>query len=290
MASQEVLRLQKKIHKQLHRFELFALLDLLEYMGYENHEILFKCNFSMVSEAHFVHSIEFVNHPRDRVVINVNYGLLTGQSPLPSYFFKMIDTAYVEEDPFVDFLDFFNHFIVRNYVMSLRPERDLQLYPDWLGTKRCYLDMASISSTTTLKWLFDTIFPELDVSVSYSRLVENLTIDTITMGHTVLGSSAVFGSRSNIPVTGYQVTIYCEEEFRKSGQAWARVIENRLDNLVFPLLKDSEIYLRIYQIIRSQKSEATLGPSSYLGYDKIPGGRKQQRRIVLFEGRVEKKT
>jgi hypothetical protein len=282
------LELQKSIKARIGQLDLFALLDLLEYMGYERDEVLFKSHFTHASPSSLLHSVDFRVSPRIQVIVTVNMGLLSPDSPLPTYFFRMLESGTLEEDSFIDFIDFFNHEVIHSAVMSLAPERDQRLYPDWNNTKACYLSMTGLRSNATLHWLFQKVFPELEIEIGNTELQETIVSDTITLGATPLGSSAVFGSQTSVPSSAFVITLACDEEMHSSGRAWARVIEERLDLMIFEVLADAEIYLSLFQVIRAQTGGAKLTHESYLGYDKLPGGREQQRRIRLFEGRVRR--
>lgn len=282
--------LRTAIRRRIADFDLFALLDLLEFMGYESEEIVFRGHATQVSPPALLHDIEFHTSPGERVVISINFGLLAADSPLPSYFLHVLEQTDVDEDLYIQFLDYFNHQLIRNYIMSRAPERELTVYPDWSRTKSCYLAMSGLKSTATLHWMFVSVFPELGVVVEKARLNEDLTVDTIQIGPPyVLGSAAVLGSRSRVTVLGFDVTLFSEEEFISTGRAWAREIEDRLSHTIFAVLADAEIELRVFLTITSQRGGAKLGPESYLGYDKIPGAEDQARRICLFSGEVPRR-
>jgi predicted component of type VI protein secretion system len=279
--------LRSQIQEEIAQFTLLALLDLLENMGYEQKEIMFRGHNTQVSQSSFLNSIEFFSRPKDCVVVTVNMGLLSANSPLPSYFLLMLERADIDEQLYVDFLDYFNHQLVLNYIMSQAPTRELTIYPDWENTKSCYLAMAGLKSTSTLHWLFKKIFPELDIEVKKAPFNEELTVDTVQVGTPYkLGSAAVFGSRSTVVVMGFEAILYTEEEFLYPGRAWAREIEDRLLNIIFGVFAGAEINLRVFLVITSQQGGARLGSESYLGYDKIVGGENQLRQICLFSGEV----
>jgi predicted component of type VI protein secretion system len=278
---------RERICAEIAQFNILALLDLLEHMGYERHEILFRGHASQVSQSAFLHAIEFVSRPRDLVIVTVNMGLLSANSPLPSYFLLMMERADMEEQLFLSFMDYFNHQLVTNYIMSLAPTRELTVYSDWTKTKSNYLAMKGLKSTSTLHWLFQQIFPELDVEVKKTPLNEELTLETIEIGPPYkLGSAAVFGSRCQVSVMGVAVTLYTEDEFFYPGRGWAREIEDRLFKIVFEVFAGAEVKLRVFLVITSQQGGARLGAESYLGYDKIIGGDDPMRRICLFSGEV----
>ena len=90
--------LRTAIRRRIADFDLFALLDLLEFMGYESEEIVFRGHATQVSPPALLHDIEFHTSPGERVVISINFGLLAADSPLPSYFLHVLEQTDVDED------------------------------------------------------------------------------------------------------------------------------------------------------------------------------------------------
>jgi len=59
---------------------------------------------------------------------------------------------------------------------------------------------------------------------------------------------------------------------------------NAIYRSIFPLLKSVGIDLEIALVILLQRSWARLHDESYLGYDRIQGGKAEFRRIRIFQG------
>lgn len=278
--------LEAKISARLPQMDVFALLDLLELLGYEPGEVWFKSHPSQTSQSGLLQSIEFLARPRPLVIITVNYGLLGANSPLPSYFMKLMESDAMQEERYFDFMDYFNHRLILNHIQSLAPHRDLSLYSSWENTKAWYLSLMGLKSVSTLHWLLQRLFPELELEVEKSCFREDLSVDTVTMGVYRLGTAAALGSRAQVPITGFDVTLYCDEEERYPGRPWVREIGERLRTNVFRVLAGSEINLRVFVVIRSQRSTAQISYGGYLGYDQLPGGDGVARRILIFQGAV----
>ena len=277
---------QKNIAQKIHQFDLISLLQLLEFLGYQTEEIQFKSHHSSSSQPSLIHQIEFNNEPSRMVVITLNLGLLSVQTPLPSYFFKKLDAGYIDTKSFVEFIGYFNHFLIRNYLLNIYPETNRALFPDWELTKRRYLQMLDLKSCSTLHWLFELVFPELGVQAEKVALNRQLRTTHLKLGETILGTDAIFGEKSGVPVSGRRITLFSEFESTDPGEPWPREIKQRLDNLIFPILRSVGMDLEILLVIRMQKTWAKLKTDSYLGYDKIRGGEESYRRIRIFTGRL----
>jgi len=281
--------LERNISKKIHEFDLISLLQLLEFLGYQPEEIQFKSHFSSSSQPSLIHQIEFNNEPSRMVVITLNLGLLSAQTPLPSYFFKKVDAGYIDTKSFVDFIGYFNHFLIRNYLLNIYPEKNRALFPDAELTKRRYLEMLDLKSCSTLHWLFELVFPELGVQAEKVALNRQLRTTHLKLGETILGTDAIFGEKTGVPVSGRRITLFSEFESTDPGEPWPREIKQRLDNLIFPILRSVGMDLEIILVIRTQKTWAKLKSDSYLGYDKIRGGEESYRRIRIFTGRLRER-
>ena len=167
--------------------------------------------------------------PRKRVTIYVNFGLLSSQSPLPSYFFKQLDSGHIDNDSFEDFLAYFDHQIIKDYLLSLYPELNQKLFQDWGETKNHYLSLIDLRAPSSLKWLFDLVFPELEVKAEKAVLGRGLTNEPIVLGITKIGSDAVFGRQTKVPVHGVRVTLFSQEEQYAPSLPWPKEIKKRLE-------------------------------------------------------------
>ncbi len=255
-------------------------------MGYRTEEILFHSHFSSVSPATLLESIEFRRAPVRQVIITANTGLLSATTPLPSYFMKMLDTGNMDEKAFVDFLGFFDHKLLQNYWHTIYPELDTALYPDWERTKRAYLRLTGIYSLTTIHHLFHLTFPELGVWVKKTSHTRRLRGDGTRLGETILGGYHILGSEAILRHRGVMVTLYCDEEYSDERIPWADKIVKRLHTVLFPVLREAEVDIKVILVIRSQKGWIQLQQKSYLGMEKIRGGEENNRIVVIFDGIV----
>ena len=278
--------LEADISKKIHSFDVISLLRTLERIGYGRDEVLFKSHHSLSSQPGLIHEISFQELPARRVTVTLNLGLLGVQTPLPSYFQKKLDRGMLDTQAFLDFIGYFDHVILHDYLFAVYPEINRSVFSDWELAKRQLLMMMDLQSPATLHWLFRLVFPELGIQARKAVLSRDLTAIPLVLGKAALGSDAVFGKKSSTPVLGRRVTLFSETEFTNQGIPWAREIRERLDTVVFPLLRSVGIDLEILLVIRSRESWSKLDSESYLGYDSIRGGQTPRRRVRVFSGRL----
>jgi hypothetical protein len=281
-----VTSVEEQICQRVHEFDIQALLELVYYLGYRPEDVLFKSNFSTLSQPSLIEEIQFCSQPIRHVVITLNLGLLSVLSPLPSYFMRAIENTNLDEKALLDFLEFFNHKLIQSYLYSIYPEYNSRFYSDWESTKKGYLRLLGLDSVTFLHHLFQMVFPELGIAVEKSRHKRQLTLGAFRLGESILGDTKVLGSQATVPVIGFDITLYCDEEFSDRRTTWADKIAQRLHKLLFPILQELDICLKIVLIIRTQKSWLQLKKGSYLGIDKLQGGAEKNRMVLVFKGLV----
>ena len=283
-------RLEALVVERATRFEPIALVEVLAHLGYRPEEMLFRSHLGSVSQAGFVHGVEFRRHPIRQVVVTLNMGLLGPQSPLPSYWDSLFEQVEIDEEALLAFLRFFDHQLLQRFLLATIPERDPTVFKDFEGIKRSYLRLLGVKSIGTLHWLFERIFPELGVKVDRGALTRVVRLDGTRLGSSILGGGAVLGGWSRMPVPGYHVTMFCDEEHTEFGRPWADEVRRRLDGLVFPAIEEAALDLKVSLVIRSEKVWAQLKPSSYLGFDRIKGGARRNREVQIWKGVVTPET
>jgi hypothetical protein len=278
--------LEKKISEKIHEFDIISLLRLLMSMNYRKDEIRFRGHNSICSQPSLIKGIEFKNEPVREAVIKLNLGLLSAQSPLPSYFRKKIDSFITGARQFDEFIGYIDHHLIWDYICNLYPEINRFYFLSWELTKRRYLEALDLKSCTTLHWLFQTVFPEISVKVEKALLGLEMQAVPIRLGESALGSNTAFGSKSRVSIHGRRVTLCSEEDSTDTQVPWPWEIKNRLKELVFPLLRPTGIDLEINLVLKSQKRWARLHLETYLGYDRIRNGGESYRRIRIFRGHI----
>ncbi len=279
--------LEKKISKRINEFDIISVMRLLMSIGYGPEEIRFNGNNSICSQSALIHSITFNHEPVKEVVLTLNLGLLSAQSPLPSYFRKKMEDDVAGSRRFEQFIGYFDHHLIRDYICNLYPEINRFYFPSWEMTKRRFLELLDLKSVNTLHWLFQTVFPEIEVKVEKALISREMETVPIRLGINRLGSDAVFGSKAKAPISGCRVTFFSEEDTTDTQVPWPREIKDRLSHLVFPILYPTGIDLEINLVLKSQKRWARLHADTYLGYDRIRDERESFRRVSIFKGHID---
>lgn len=278
--------LEKSVAERIHEFDIISLLHLLATMDYSPEEIRFRSNNSICSQSGLIHDISFKHEPVREAVITMNMGLLGVQSPLPSYFRKKMENEEIGKASLADFLGYFDHHLIRNYICNVYPEINAFFFSHWELTKRRNLHILNLKSIGTLHWLFQKVFPEIGVQVENAVLSSDMQTKPLRLGETILGNDAVFGNKTSVPINGLRVTLYSEEEMTDTLVPWPREIKNRLTGLVFPILQPVGIDLEILLVLKSQKRWVRLHAETYLGYDRIQSGEETYRRVRVYRGHI----
>jgi tetratricopeptide (TPR) repeat protein len=286
LAGSPIRALERRVRKNARRFEVMALVTQLGHMGYEFEDIIFRSHLSMISQSSLVYDVEFVGHPVQQAVVTLNLGLLTPDSPLPSYYHRFLETQNIDEDAFVSFLRFFDHGVLQAYLRAVYPERDATLFPDWERTKHQQLQLLAPRSQATLYWIFQQAFPELGLELRRSKLGRKLNVNSSRLGRCTLGGNTSLGGRTAIAVTGYDVLLYTDEEYTATDVAWGEEAKHRLEEIVFPAICETDLVLSVQLIIRTQRGWAQLKHGSYLGFDRVRGDVSTARVVVIHQGEV----
>lgn len=280
--------LEKSIKKRIREFEIIPLLHLLKAMGYTMDEIRFQGQNSICSQDGMIDGIRFRQLPVRDVEITLNMGLLSAQSPLPSYFRKTMESSLSSNSHFTDFIGFFDHHLLVDYICNIYPEINRFFYPSWEDAKQRLLQVLDLKSCSTLHWLFQLVFPEIGLQVEKALLSRSLKTIPIRVGKTRIGSDAVFGKRAIVPIYGSRITLFSEEEMTETRIPWPEEIKNRLIRLIYPVLRPTGIDLEINLVLKSQRRWARLHAETYLGYDRIRNGHISYRRVRIFRGHIDK--
>ncbi len=277
--------LEGRLRARLGAFDVSALVQVLFDAGYTQDELRFAGHLSIVSQPCLVHDVQLSAEPRF-ARIELNLGLLAAQSPMPGYFFKRLDSPGFDAGSFVQFIGFFDHALIGSFVRAVYPELNRQLFPDWELARRRDLQLTNLRAPSTLHWLFQTTFPELDVRIEKANLGRDVRSDAMRLGSAVLGGDAVFGARATVPVLGRRISLFAESDRAGTGRPWAAEIEDRLSTILFPILGEVGVDLEVVLVIRERETWAQLSAQSFLGYDSVQGGEASYRRIVLHSGYV----
>jgi len=288
--------LEKRIRERIHHFDLPALLDLLALAHYRAEDIEYRSHRTQRHQGHLVNKIDFITDEdergkeRRRVVIEVNVGLLSVQSLLPSFLLRTLEEQ--QDDRMASFLRFFDHELLRARFAGLYPDRDEALLPGWHAKEadRHRLRLLRPTSPSTLHWLFAKVFPETEISVRRQVRRQPVPSSDIRLNQSKLGDSTSMGGFAQVPTGGLEVSIFCDEPWSGTGRAWAHEAPERLNTHILPLLDDTPLLLTVILVLRDHHNriridnQGTLEDDSYLGYDPLKQGLHDSQRIILFSG------
>lgn len=168
----EAAPVQVRIRQNIKRFDVCSLLKLLQELGYRGDDIYFQSNSDLSSRANLCEDI-FFSENTPRVTIVLNLGLLSANSPLPSFFRKKMDSGSIDPILFTRFLSFFDHHLIKNLMAMSMPDVNSIFFDDWRETQGYYLKLLDLNSTSTLWHLFQICFPELIVKVvKFPRMIQ----------------------------------------------------------------------------------------------------------------------
>jgi hypothetical protein len=275
--------IEARITERIHCFDLPALLDVLKTCGYTGDQIEYRSHRSLLSHGHLVQAISFEHTPRRRVVITVNLGLLSTQSPLPSFFFKAMDQ--IAHDRLEDFLGYFDHHLLRARLAGYSPERDEALVGD-KAVAEDRLQVLRPKCPSSLHWLCTRIFPEAEVKVRRTTQRKSFPSAGLRLGSTTLGVGSAVGGFATIPQSGMEVSLYLDDPLAGDGTPWAFEARRRLDSQLLPRLEDGTLFLTVALTLRGHFSHAALKNNSHLAYDPLVGGPERDHTVILFSGNV----
>lgn len=293
--------IEDRIKARIKQFDIPALLDVLHAAGYRDDQIEFRSNATSVHQGALIHGIDFKRGHAPaggerRVVITVNLGLRSLQTPLPSFFLKALEGP--AEQSMADFLAYFDHMLLRERFASIYPERSPSLLPGWDGMAKDRLRLLRMTSPSSLDWLFRKVYPELEVRVRRQTSRQHIPTPVMRLGSAALGDGTSVGGYAEIPVGGIDVELFADEPHSGTGVPWAAEIERRLDEILVPLLAETALPLRMVLIVRDGAGYARVRDDSFLGYDAMRGPPKpaiappppenddDSQKVPIFNGDV----
>lgn len=288
-------RLQAAIVDKAPRFTLGALLDALHALGYRDDEIDLRSHASAAHQSCLIAAVEFRSAPLRRVTVQVNLGLLSAQSVLPSYFQRVAEKQ--AEGTLSAFLGFFAQHLLRDTARGQFPERDAALFPAWPQTLAQLRSLLGLRSPAAVHWVFASLYPELGVTVARTVMSRSLRSRGVRVGSWAMGDGAVLGAVTTIPVSGVAVRLFSDELLSTSGKPWAREAGQRLQKQLFPLLAGYGLHLEVSLLLGNQRNYMVLRHDQFLGYQPLRGGPVPQpgdaaarppagRTIILWSGEV----
>lgn len=283
--------LEERIARQAKRFDLKPLLDLLLSRGYSREELLFESTHEG-SASSIIESVQFKKNPR-HVLITLNVGLLGDNTLLPSYFFQVMEKS-ADPDRFFDFIRFFDHRLIENYLRAIYPEEDPAAYRDWPQIQRSFFKMLGLGSVSTLSWLTKLCFPDLRTSVTRRSFSSATASHAFRTGQSSLDGTGIIGRVYESDAAGFVVDLFAEEEIDAYGRPWPNVVRARLNDRVLPLLNPHRIPLLVRLRVLFHASwvrvdfpvhdERRRNEHGYLGFERLRGHAEEGHTLVIYRG------
>ncbi|MCE2983347.1 MAG: hypothetical protein LW832_07260 [Parachlamydia sp.] len=274
--------IQKRIQENLHRFDVCSLLEVLAEIGYQSNDIYFESHADCSSRPSLCEKIIFSeSDPKVRLILNL--GLLSGNSPLPHFFKKKMDTGSIDPILFTRYLNFFDHHLIRNLLAMSMPDINNTFFTSWQETKGHYLKLLDLNSTGTLWHLFQSCFPELKVEVIKAPKISKKNSSSVMLGKTLLGIESFLGRKIVHTIPSFKIMLIGEETNTDLMVPWPIAIKERLKKMIFPILQRTHIHFRIIFIQKDGISYARLKKSTQLGYCML-GKSHEHLKILLFSG------
>lgn len=283
-------RMQQAIAQRAHRFGLSALMDALHALQYTDEEIQFVSHATTAHQASLIGAVRFAAPPQRRVQVLLNLGLLGPQSPLPSYFQRVMEQQ--REGALSGFLNFFAHHLLAQSVRGQFPERAGDLLPSFPQALADVRSLLGLRTTYALHWIFDQLFPELGVAVQRQVMSRTVPTRTTRLGPWALGDGATLGGQAEVPVYGVAIKLFADEPVSGTGEPWPKEAERRLQEQALPLLAGHGIHLQVALVLRDQQNFLVLRPREYLGYAPLYSGpmaklpTRSARTISLWSGEI----
>ncbi len=297
----------------LNRFDIVALLKFLENKGYPLENLIFCGNMSLKSTSSLCSNVE-CSPETASASVTFNLGLLTGNSPLPSYFRKCMENGEIDEENFVNFLQFFNHHLIKKFLMLTWVEKFLveiyresheesrltktsdaffltdQLLPhhnayveEWKEIRLSNLMMLGLDSISSIHWVFSLCFPELELKVKKCVKSRKVSGHDFFLGVSQLGSKNALGGYMVQTTPAYSVSLTSDIEQTDNRVFWPTEIRSRLRESIFPLIWKTHIYLIISFTINQYNRALYLNRQSLVGYNSL-GEATSNFTWLIWEG------
>ncbi len=271
----------ESINRQIDKFDLCALIKVLDLNGVNLEKLLFVGTQNLVSSSHLCEAVASTKDTITSATVKLNLGLLTASSPLPSYYRRCLEKGEIDEERFISFIQFFNHHVIKSIIKFTWVERFF--IRDWDFVKMASLSMMGLDSVSSIHWMFSLFFPELELSVNKCVKELRMTSADFCLGISRLGEKYALGGYVRRRIRAYTVALRSDIAQTETREFWPNEIRKRLNERIFPLMKKTNIYLIITFTIDQYKRATYLNPQSYLGFTSL-GEMTSNFTWSLFEG------
>lgn len=282
MNGSQINTIQARIAENIKRFDVCSLLELLHEIGYQTDDIYFESNSDYSSRSSLCEGIVF-SERSPKVKLSLNLGLLSGNSPLPNFFKKKMDSGSIDPVLFTRYLNFFDHHLIKNLLAMSMPDLNDIFFSSWPATKEYYLKLLDLSSTSTLSHLFQVCFPELKVRVLKAPKVSKKNSSSVVLGKTRLGIESFLGKKIVETIPSFKIMLIGDETNTDLMVPWPHEIKIRLKKMIFSILRRTHIHFRLIYILNELSEPARLHKSTQLGFCML-GKSQEPLRMLLFTG------
>lgn len=274
--------IQERISQNITRFDVCSLIELLYEIGYKSRDIYFESHLDSSSRSSLCEKIIFSeNDPKVTLILNM--GLLSGNSPLPNFFKKKMDTGSIDATLFIRYINFFDHHLISNLLAMSMPDINDTFFSSWQVTKSHYLKLLDLNSTSTLWHLFQVCFPELKIEVLKAPKIFKKNSSSVIIGKTRLGKESFLGKEIVQTLPSFKIMLTGYETYTDLMVPWPIAIKERLKKMIYPILQRVHIHFRIIFIQKENIAYCLLNKKTSLGYCMLGKG-KNPLKILLFSG------
>ncbi|WP_299494625.1 hypothetical protein [uncultured Shewanella sp.] len=277
--------IENKIKANLVRFDLLALYRLLNHYGFGEDKIWFTSNHSLASQDRLIEAISFYG---EEVQIVINFGILGAQTPLPSFWLKQIETDEVDGKQLSKVLGFLDHLVIQDFIGQIYPELNSQYFSNWATLVKQHMVLECMPTDTSLHWLFKLVFPEFNLTFSQNTAGVTLGSKSLIFGRANMGSLTTLGGKAKGANLNQLVELKLKTKDYRFYFNWEEEIKRRLQDYIFPLLDDKEIYLTINFQTDEPLQDIHLVNLSRLGIHSLSTGQQALRGVEVHSGFVRR--
>jgi hypothetical protein len=210
------------------------------------------------------------------VELTLNLGLLSGRSPIPSYFLKYFTSSDVQQ-PLFELLRLLDHALLRDRVAALAAaERNEPLRA--AGGRLALL--GGVATPCFVDWLFRRVFPELRVAVARDTSELPVATGRAAVGYSELGAT-VLGGGALARDGAVEVTLATDED-TFGERSWRSEAERRVRAEILERLRSFDLTLRV--VLLSFAGSVPGGPSigrAEVGFDALAAAPVPRRSLVF---------
>jgi hypothetical protein len=277
---------KKRLAEKVWDFDVYALVDVLVYYGLDLGVVRLKGHVGFESQPRLIKEISFGGDGNISIVFY--FGLAGANSPLPTYFFDMVDKGIINELHFIELIGFLDEVMLRVWLNALYPEKFRLQIGVGVTHSRWLQAMGSLCSLSSLLWIFQLALPELQIRAERNQVKAALSSSPAIVGRSKIGLQMVLGDSYPIMLYCNKITYIADDELFSAGIPWHIEIKKRLESMIFPVLKAFEMFFEVWLVIRESKAWLTLDSGSgFIGYERLKGRENENKTILIHKGIID---